>query len=40
MKVGVFTFTVQDLLSYDKALDGIAGTGAEAVEVGSGGYVA
>ena len=40
MKVGVFSFVFQDLLAYDKALDWIAGVGAEAVEVGSGGYVA
>jgi sugar phosphate isomerase/epimerase len=40
MKVGVFSFVFQDLLSYDEALDWIAGVGAEAVEVGSGGYVA
>lgn len=40
MKVGVFSFVFQDLLTYDQALDWIAGTGAEAVEVGSGGYVA
>jgi len=40
MKVGVFSFVFQDLLTYEKALDWIAGTGAEAVEVGSGGYVA
>ncbi len=40
MKVGVFSFIFQDLLSYDEALDWIAGTGATAVEVGSGGYVA
>ncbi len=40
MKVGVFSFVFQDLLSFDKALDWIAGTGAEAVEIGSGGYVA
>ena len=40
MKVGVFSFVFQDLLSYDDALDWIAGTGAQAIEVGSGGYVA
>ncbi len=40
MKVGVFSFVFQDLLSFDDALDWIAGTGAEAVEIGSGGYVA
>lgn len=40
MKVGVFSFVFQDLLKYDQALDWIAGVGAEAVEVGSGGYVA
>lgn len=39
MKVGVFSFVFQDLLTYEQALDWIAGTGAEAVEVGSGGYV-
>jgi sugar phosphate isomerase/epimerase len=40
MKVGVFSFVFQDLLAYDQALDWIAGVGAEAVEIGSGGYVA
>ncbi len=40
MKVGVFSFVFQDLLSFDQALDWIAGVGAEAVEIGSGGYVA
>ncbi|MCK6628676.1 MAG: sugar phosphate isomerase/epimerase [Anaerolineae bacterium] len=40
MKVGVFSFVFQALLSYEKALDWIAGVGAQAVEVGSGGYVA
>ncbi|MBK5109273.1 MAG: hypothetical protein JJE12_14145, partial [Anaerolineales bacterium] len=40
MKVGVFSFVFQDLLPFDKALDWIAGVGAEAVEIGSGGYVA
>jgi sugar phosphate isomerase/epimerase len=40
MKVGVFSFIFQDLLSYDEALGWIASTGAQAVEVGSGGYVA
>lgn len=40
MKVGVFSFIFQDLLSFDDALDWIAGTGAEAIEIGSGGYVA
>ncbi len=40
MKVGVFSFVFQDLLSFDDALDWIAGVGAEAVEIGSGGYVA
>jgi sugar phosphate isomerase/epimerase len=40
MKVGVFSFVFQDLLSFDKALDWIAGVGAQAVEIGSGGYVA
>ncbi|HEX9617759.1 MAG TPA: sugar phosphate isomerase/epimerase, partial [Anaerolineales bacterium] len=40
MKVGVFSFVFQDLLSYDQALEWIAGVGAEAVEIGSGGYVA
>jgi sugar phosphate isomerase/epimerase len=40
MKVGVFSFVFQALLSYDEALDWIAGVGAQAVEVGSGGYVA
>ncbi|RME84579.1 MAG: sugar phosphate isomerase/epimerase [Caldilineae bacterium] len=40
MKVGVFSFVFQDLLSFDEALDWIAGVGAEAVEIGSGGYVA
>jgi len=40
MKVGVFSFVFQDLLSFDEALDWIAGTGAEAIEIGSGGYVA
>jgi sugar phosphate isomerase/epimerase len=40
MKVGVFSFVFQDLLSFDRALDWIAGVGAKAVEIGSGGYVA
>lgn len=40
MKVGVFSFVFQALLSYEKALDWIAGVGAQAVEIGSGGYVA
>ena len=40
MKVGVFSFVFQDLLPFEKALDWIAGVGAEAVEIGSGGYVA
>ena len=40
MKVGVFSFVFQDLLSFDDALDWIAGVGAEAIEIGSGGYVA
>ena len=40
MKVGVFSFVFQDLLPFDQALDWIAGVGAEAVEIGSGGYVA
>ena len=40
MKVGVFSFVFQDLLSYDEALDWIAGTGAEAVEVAAGGWPA
>jgi len=40
MKVGVFSFVFQDLLNYDQALDWIKDVGAEAVEVGSGGYVA
>ncbi len=40
MKVGVFSFVFQDLLSYDDALDWIAGTGAEAVEVAAGGWPA
>jgi sugar phosphate isomerase/epimerase len=40
MKVGVFSFVFQDLLPFDQALDWITGVGAEAVEIGSGGYVA
>jgi sugar phosphate isomerase/epimerase len=40
MKVGVFSFVFQDLLPFHQALDWIAGVGAEAVEIGSGGYVA
>ena len=40
MKVGVFSFVFQDLLPFDQALDWIVGVGAEAVEIGSGGYVA
>jgi len=40
VKVGVFSFVFQDLLKFDKALDWIAGVGAQAVEIGSGGYVA
>jgi sugar phosphate isomerase/epimerase len=40
MKVGVFSFVFQDLLPFDQALDWISGVGAEAVEIGSGGYVA
>ena len=40
MKVGVFSFVFQDLLKFDQALDWIAAVGAEAVEIGSGGYVA
>lgn len=40
MKVGVFSFVFQDLLDFDQALDWIAGVGAQAVEIGSGGYVA
>lgn len=40
MKVGVFSFVFQDLLSYDDALDWIKDAGADAVEVGAGGYVA
>lgn len=40
MKVGVFSFIFQDLLPFDEALDWIAGVNAEAVEIGSGGYVA
>jgi sugar phosphate isomerase/epimerase len=40
MKVGVFSFVFQDLLSFEGALDWIAEVGATAVEIGSGGYVA
>lgn len=40
MKVGVFSFVFQNLLSFEQALDWIVEVGAEAVEIGSGGYVA
>ncbi len=40
MQVGVFSFVFQPLLPFEGALDWIAETGATAVEIGSGGYVA
>jgi sugar phosphate isomerase/epimerase len=40
MKVGVFSFIFQDLLRFEQALDWIVDVGAEAIEIGSGGYVA
>ncbi len=40
MQVGVFSFVFQPLISFEKALDWIAETGATMVEIGSGGYVA
>lgn len=39
MQVGVFSFVFQPLISFEKALDWIAETGATMVEIGSGGYV-
>jgi sugar phosphate isomerase/epimerase len=39
MKVGVFTFVFQAQLSLEDALDWVVKAGAEAVEIGSGGYV-
>ncbi|MCF7929231.1 MAG: sugar phosphate isomerase/epimerase [Spirochaetales bacterium] len=40
MKIGVFSFVFQDLLSYEDALDWIVDAGAQAVEVASGGWPA